>query len=245
MTEDTSTSGRGRRPIHELTDDEAMVEYEDYVRGIAANVHKRLHMRMDIEELVNAGRAGLFHAKQRYDATTSKAAFTSYAYYRIKGAMLDECRKTGWLKRDRDLQMANDLAATNDYFETIHEDHAADPPTRSLEESIDRVSGLVGDALTILFVRNDELEGRLREDQPRQDKVVEEQDRNAKLREAIDQLDELERAVIQRHHFEDESMTSIAEDFRRSVPWCSRVHTRAIGKLRDLLTDPHGAPLVT
>jgi len=228
-----------------MSDDEAMVVYEDYVRGIATQLHKQLRMRMDLEELVNAGRAGLFHAKSRYDESTSKAAFTSYAYYRVKGAMLDECRKVGWLKRDRDIQMADDLSATNDYFETVHEDHADDPPTRTLEESIDRVSALVGDALTILFVRNEELEDRLREEQPRQDKIVEERGRSAQLREAIAELDEYERAVIQRHHFEDESLTSIAEDFGRSVPWCSRVHTRAIGKLRELLTGPDGVPLVT
>ena len=63
-----------------------------------------------------------------------------------------------------------------------------------------------------------------------------------KLEEAIKTLDENEQILIKRHHYYDEPLTIIALDLGLSLSWCSRMHTRAIEKLRDYLSAPPDPP---
>jgi RNA polymerase sigma factor for flagellar operon FliA len=46
--------------------------------------------------------------------------------------------------------------------------------------------------------------------------------------------DERERSLIERHYFDDEQLSTIAEELGVSRPWASRLHARAI---RNLATD--------
>lgn len=228
--------GQDSADTRKLSDEEVVEKYRDFVEGIAGNLIKKLKIRVEHEDLVAYGFIGLLQAWERYDPS-SKAAFTSFAYYRVQGAMYDGCRKEGWASRRRDTNIG-DYAAVNDHLESHHEANASAPQARSLSESVDRASDMVGDVLTILFVRSSDLENVLVEPEPRQDVTVQRKAENARLNEAIKQLGTEERVIIKRHHYYDESMHSIAADLNRSVSWVSRKHAGAIAQLRDLLAPP-------
>lgn len=68
------------------------------VHYIAARIRERLPQHVDIEDLVNAGVVGLIEACAKYDSTRS-AGFTTFAKFRIRGAILDSLRSVDWGSR--------------------------------------------------------------------------------------------------------------------------------------------------
>ncbi len=237
------------KPVTAMTEDELVDEFRNLVEGIATKMVKRLKLKVDRQDLVAYGFTGLLEAYHRYDPSQS-TAFSSFAYYRVRGAMFDGCRKEGWASRDRRTNV-DDYAAINEHMTSQQETHSDDPPAHTLTESVDRVSNMVGDALTILMVRNSDLEDVLVQHEVPQDVRTEKKARNHRLTEAMSQLDETERALVKRHHYYDEPLSSIADELGLSNSWCSRIHARALEKLREILTsskeddDPTEGPLPT
>lgn len=68
------------------------------VRYIAARIRERLPQHVEMEDLVNAGVLGLIEACGKYDSTKS-AGFTTFAKFRIRGAILDSLRSQDWGSR--------------------------------------------------------------------------------------------------------------------------------------------------
>jgi RNA polymerase sigma factor (sigma-70 family) len=71
--------------------DDSVLANVPLVRSIAARLRGRVP-QLDTEDLVSAGMIGLIEAVDRYDNGRG-VAFGTFAYPRIKGAILDEARK--------------------------------------------------------------------------------------------------------------------------------------------------------
>src|SRR4051794_27508917 len=68
------------------------------VQAIARKLKKTLGATIDFEDLVAYGSKGLVEAAERFDPRHG-VAFTTFAYYRIRGAMFDGLRTMGWYSR--------------------------------------------------------------------------------------------------------------------------------------------------
>ena len=68
------------------------------VQAIARKVKKTLGTSIEYDDLVAYGSKGLVEAADRFDARPG-VAFTTFAYYRIRGAMFDGLRTMGWYSR--------------------------------------------------------------------------------------------------------------------------------------------------
>lgn len=79
--------------------DQIVLEHLPLVRAIAVRVYENLPVHVDIDDLVHAGILGLFDAAHKYNPR-KKVLFSSYAKYRIKGAILDSLRQLDWASRD-------------------------------------------------------------------------------------------------------------------------------------------------
>ena len=163
------------------------------------------------------------------------ASFSSFAYYRIQGAMYDGCRKEGWAPRERTGPRVRALATINAQLSSHHEAQEHAPEARTLSESLDRASQMVGDVLTILYIDGADMEAAVGQQRPTQHRAIEQTQQNERLAGALSQLDETEQTLIRRHHFFDEPLSSIAHELGLSPSWCSRIHARALTKLRDVL----------
>ena len=97
--------------------DGLVLEHLGLVRAIAVNLHEKLPVHVDLDDLVQAGIIGLFDAANKFDADRQDV-FSIYAKHRIKGAILDSLRQLDWASRDtrrkhRRVEAAkHDLAAT-------------------------------------------------------------------------------------------------------------------------------------
>ena len=62
------------------------------VHAIAVNIHSKLPVHVELCDLVQEGMRGLIDAARRYDPRRG-VAFTTYAKYRVRGAILDGLRQ--------------------------------------------------------------------------------------------------------------------------------------------------------
>lgn len=117
--------GRNGRPVGErridgLTRNEICEAYHDRIVLVARRVAERLpsSCELQLEDLVGFGAVGLLEAFERFDPSRN-ILFSTFAEYRVRGAMMDALRQNDSFTRYR-RQMSRDL------------NHAVDELTRSL-----------------------------------------------------------------------------------------------------------------
>jgi RNA polymerase sigma factor (sigma-70 family) len=81
------------RSAHSRERDNSVLAHVPLVRSIASRLRRRVP-QLDADDLVSAGMIGLLEAVDRFDDERG-VAFGTFAYPRIKGAILDEARKHG------------------------------------------------------------------------------------------------------------------------------------------------------
>ena len=77
---------------------EQIMAYAPLVKRIAHHLMNRLPDSVQVDDLIQAGMLGLLEAIKNFDASQG-ASFETYAGIRIKGAMLDEVRRSDWTPR--------------------------------------------------------------------------------------------------------------------------------------------------
>ena len=100
-------SGHTARPIP----DEQIIDLLPMVQNIARRAVSYLRPPLSFDDLVSAGTVGLIKAARDFDASR-QAEFKTYAYIRIKGAILDELRRASLLPSgvNRQLRRAREIS---------------------------------------------------------------------------------------------------------------------------------------
>jgi RNA polymerase sigma factor for flagellar operon FliA len=78
--------------------EQAILEGMAQVELLARRIHKKLPGNVSLDDLVSAGTLGLIHAIDRYDPTQG-VKISTYAEYKIRGAILDSLRSADWAPR--------------------------------------------------------------------------------------------------------------------------------------------------
>ncbi len=84
--------------IENLDHDDLVVANAKLVKRIAFHLMNRLPPSVQAEDLIQAGMIGLLDAARNYDPSQG-ASFETYAGIRVRGAMLDEIRRSDWTPR--------------------------------------------------------------------------------------------------------------------------------------------------
>jgi len=85
-------------PAQYKNSNELVVAHEALVKRIAFHLMSRLPASVQVDDLIQAGMIGLIEASRKFDPEQG-ASFETYAGIRIRGAMLDEIRRTDWTPR--------------------------------------------------------------------------------------------------------------------------------------------------
>src|SRR3990167_4970165 len=114
--------GTSSKPVLGIPEDhserDALIEqYLPYATSIANKVIQTLSSDADGEEIICNARLGLLEAAKRYDSKYN-VDFNTFAYYRIKGAIYDGLRKTGWIPRSLYAKIKFEQAS-NEYLQTM------------------------------------------------------------------------------------------------------------------------------
>lgn len=211
-------------------DREFVATHTPLVRTLAARVRAELDLRISLDDLTSYGYQGLIEARQRFDPGRG-VRFTTYAHYRVRGAILDGVRKMARLPRRahaaRKAAEALDLAAESagDARST-----RSDPPTTGATlAAIDDILGQYSAAYVLSVVGQ-----RDRTPEGPELAAMAAQERG-RMKAALGRLPEREREVIEGIYFHDRTLDEIGSSLGISKSWCSRLHTRALGLLRDAI----------
>ncbi len=77
-----------------------VLEHQALVHSIAIRIRRSYQIDMDIDELISFGFMGLVEAANRFDPERGYR-FSTFAYYRIRGAIIDGLAEIGPLPRPR------------------------------------------------------------------------------------------------------------------------------------------------
>jgi len=220
-----------RKPVADLDEHELVERFEGLVGSIAQRIWDTQNMDVPFEDVRAYGFEGLLEAHDNYDPDRG-VSFSSFAYYRIRGAIFDGFRKEGWSTRHQAFDV-DDKVALNDHMADHAEVRAHLPRTKTFRDSIDHIDKMVGDTVTILLMRHFDLQDLETTAEAEQ---LEDVDRRQKLRlvrQSLEDLSDNEREVVLRHHFKGHQLNTIADDLGYSKSWVSRINSRAIDKIRD------------
>ena len=214
------------------------------VHHVARQLSRRLHDKVDIDELVSAGSIGLMQAAASYEPTRG-LTFSTYAVPRIRGSMLDELRRhdhmsRGVRRKARAMSAAREalthrLGREPKAAELATELHLSASALREWEMEVD------GAAQISLEVAPRSLreEGQCTaasavpdERAPAIDERIGYEERVALLGIAIRCLRSQERTVLSLYFYEELTLQEIAHVLGLSASRISQIRAEALAKLR-------------
>ena len=182
-------------------------------------------LRAPFEDLYAAGITGLIEAADRFDPSRG-VAFTTFAYYRIRGAIIDSQRAEG-------RRASAPAPAFVQLPATFTAQAAANTNALSFPDPDDTSPGWMPAPVQLVpFEVLDSLED---ESAPGPDEELERRRRSERVREAFAVLPDLERRVLELYYYEDESFAGISAILGMSKPWAFRLHARGLRLLREAL----------
>lgn len=216
-----------------MPEDRLIDEHRDLVRRLARKLRSELDLQCELDDLEGYGFQGLVQARQRFDPTRG-IQFSTFAYYRVRGAMLDGVRRMAFLPRraHRRLRLAE---ATDDVTEPAAAARFASPaagPDRALA-SIDEALGQVTAAFVLTAVGQEAPEER----GPDPEAAFLSAEAGSRVRDAVEALPERERALVRGFYFEGRRFDEVAAELGISKSWASRLHGKALSQLRASLGE--------
>lgn len=191
---------------------ELIARHEKMVHGLANRLRRELSLRGDLEDLIAFGFGGLLEAHHRFDPGRG-VRFQTFAYYRVRGAMLDGVRKMADLPRRAHQRLK---------AEEVRLPTAAPSP---LDKAFTRISARLTSPSPV--------QGSYAEESP--ESALLKNESIERLLHALSRLAPRERAVVRGRYFEGRPLDELAAELGVSKSWASRIHTRALKELRAAL----------
>ncbi|MEM6960870.1 MAG: sigma-70 family RNA polymerase sigma factor [Myxococcota bacterium] len=220
-----------------MLDEGFIREHRPLVVAVAKKLQAQFQLTIETDDLVSDGFTGLIEARSRFDAGRG-VSFRTFAYYRVRGSMLDEVRRQSYLPRGLHLQLKKAQAA-----DTVCEHLETDVATRgSANYKVATALSSIAVAHALCHVGSEpsagSSKGELRIDErssPERAALLREQAQ--RLRCAVERLPSRERALVRGHYFEDRRFDEVAQSLGISKSWASRLHSKALAQLKTDLDE--------
>jgi RNA polymerase sigma factor for flagellar operon FliA len=227
-----------------------ITQHAALVKRIAYHLMNRLPPSVQVEDLIQAGMIGLIEAGRNYDPSQG-ASFETYAGIRIRGAMLDEIRRSDWTPRSvhrkarqvaeamreienetgrdaRDVEVAKTLGMTIEEYHQVLQDSTG-ARIFSYEELTE-----FGEVVPSTEFGHDKTPSAGLENPF---EGLEREGFKASLADAIASLPERERLVIALYYDEELNLREIGQVLGVSESRVCQIHSQAALRLRSRLTE--------
>ena len=225
------------------TTNDLVVRHAPLVKRIAYHLMGRLPDTVQLDDLIQSGMLGLLEAIKHYDAGQG-ASFETYAGIRIRGAMLDELRRSDWTPRSVHKKGRMVADAIREIENNLGRDAKDSEVAAHMGISIDEYNHILQDSLSCKTFSVEELiqgEDGLIESvhaaarQP--EEILVEQNFQAALARAIGELPERERLVVSLYYDEELNLREIGKVLDVSESRVSQICSQAMLRLRARLAD--------
>jgi len=206
------------------------------VHSLASKIARNLPFRVDLDDLIAYGQVGLAEAARQFDPERG-AQFTTFAYYRIRGAIYDGVSKMSWTSRARYARYRFEEMAS----EALAQAHESNPADASLADEARWFRNVTEKLAVIqLIAGSDDSEAGIRAsaiEDPGMSPAASAAGRelNKKLHDLVDKLPGPERRLIRTVYFEGATLQEAANRLGISKSWASRLHAKTLEELARLL----------
>jgi len=228
-----------------LHDQERLItEHTGLVKRIAYHLLGRLPSHVDVEDLIQAGMLGLLMAGKNYSADKG-ANFETYAGIRIRGAILDEVRKSDWTPRSVH-RKARDISSVVSQLESTTNTTASDSEIcKALGISLEEYRKAVRDqqACKVLSLdaplQGEEEVPMVTSSAAMQPHTATEEDANRyELAGCLRELPEREQLLMSLYYVDELNLREIGEVLGVSESRACQIHGQVLKQLRSKLFEP-------
>jgi RNA polymerase sigma factor for flagellar operon FliA len=213
--------------------EELISECQGLVRSLAWQIHSRLGKSSDVDDLIAYGQVGLAEAARDFDPQRG-GKFSTFAYYRIRGAIYDGMSKMSWFSRAqyrkiRQAQRANEVM-------NVEAEETVDSPGGQLSGDVQWLKRLAGN-LAVSYLVGEGREGESEDiplvdpSTPTPQSIAMTRELHQVLRQLIDALPVDSANLIRAAYFEGLTLQEAGERLGVSKAWASRLHARALERL--------------
>lgn len=208
---------------------------EDLVELIVHQVARAVGAAADIDDLMGAGREGLFDAARKFDPSRG-IPFRAYASLRVRGAVIDGVRRQSHVPRrahERLRAFEASSAVSDGELSWAHSDAARGITEQHLHEHL---GAMVTAAAIACVAEGDESgSGESLELVRTPEEQVAEAEMLDLIRQNIEHLAPGEAAVVRGYYFGGKSFQEMAAEFNYTKSWVCRLHTQAMSRLTRLV----------
>jgi RNA polymerase sigma factor FliA len=222
---------------HPVTEPSRLIEQcQGLVRSLASSIGRKLPPHIELEDLIEYGQVGLIEAARDFDPQRG-GQFSTYAYYRIRGAIYDGLAKMCWFSRAqyrrlRYEQMANELLRTEREEENENAKSTAESDACWFRD--------VSRTLAVVYLATH----RERESEEGQDSsaladssvpepstILIGREMSRQINALIESLPSQEGTLIRATYFDGLSLQEAAHRLGISKAWASRLHAKVLQRL--------------
>lgn len=220
-----------------------LVLYYSYIaRSVSVEMIGTFRKYASVEEMVNQGVIALIDSIDRFDAAQG-VKFSTYAFTRVRGAVIDYVRSQDWLPR----RVRRNVINFNNTYDQLGKELGRNPTKAEMAEQMGmsmeefercsyEVSGEMVYSFEDMLQTYTQLHNVLwtsmnTEYDP--ESRVNEEELHQKLMEAIDELGEQERLVLSLYYYENLTMKEISSILKVSEQRVGQVNRKLIMKLRE------------
>jgi RNA polymerase sigma factor for flagellar operon FliA len=229
-----------------LDEDDIVERFGGLVKRIAHHVAGRLPSSVQVEDLIQAGMIGLLEAARNYNDSRG-ASFATYAGKRVRGAVLDEVRRSDWTPRSVH-RKAREAAEAIRVIEHREGREAQDAEVaKELGIRLNEYNDILVDAVNSKLVTVDDADAvpshdsALQRDQPTWAQSPLKQLESDRFRQgvvaAIESLPEREQLVMSLYYDEELNLREIGGVLGVSESRVCQIHGQALIRLRARLAN--------
>jgi RNA polymerase sigma factor for flagellar operon FliA len=241
------TPGYKNAIAHDLPPaDELVLKHGELVKRIAYHVVSRLPAHIEVDDLIQAGMIGLLNAAQNFTPTKG-ANFETYAGIRIRGAMLDEARRSNWTPRSTFRHAKQVSQAIRQIENRTGRDAKAQDIATTLGVSIDEYHRMLESAASSRILSYEQLAGdperaSMLPDAPEDgpETMLEEDQFRDAVAQAISSLPERERLVLSLYYDQELNLREIGQVLEVSESRVCQIHGQAVLRIRSRLENWFG-----
>lgn len=221
-------------PLHRHLEDDQKARIEGcqgLVRSLAWKIHQKLPPYVELDDLICFGQVGLAEAAQRYDPERG-GKFSTYAYYRVRGAIIDGLSEMSWFSRQ------HFHAARYEYMAAeLLRGEGDGSDAGDVQANAGWFQSTVGNlAMVYLTSQRDDEDGGgaaepIDENAASPPGVAMFEEVREQLRACVSDLPSDARQLIEAVYFEGVTLTEAGERLGISKGWASRLHTRTLERL--------------
>lgn len=214
-------------------------KYAPLVKYITDRLAMRIPRHISKDELISAGILGLIDAVDKYDESLG-IKFSTYAEYRIKGAIIDELRKMDWLTRTDRKNIRKIENAISNLKIKLSRDPDEEEIAKELDIDIEEYFTILGRFQGVKLFSLEEIIGdgettvlsmQASEEPTPFDKLKIKEIKEI-ISKAINELKKQEQIVLSLYYYEELTLKEIAHIMNLTESRISQIHSQAILKLR-------------